>query len=75
MDVPADGTRIVYIADERLYVRAMDAPEAIPMERAQAPPRGVPFLSPDGEWVGFHAEGELRKASCTRRSRERLSES
>ena len=60
-----DSSRLVYAARHegttRLYLRSWDEVEAraIPgTEGAKAP-----FFSPDGEWLGFFARGELRKVS------------
>ena len=61
--VTPDGRHLVYTVFQgestSLYVRALDQLDATAIdgtERAVAP-----FLSPNGEWVGFWAEGELRK--------------
>ncbi len=57
-----DGRRFVYTGpDQQLYVREMDQLIARPLastENARAP-----FFSPDGKWIGFHAEGAIRKVS------------
>ncbi|TDI36827.1 MAG: serine/threonine-protein kinase [Acidobacteria bacterium] len=53
------GTHMVFVAVGQLYLRAFDQTEAAPIrgtERAREP-----FFSPDGEWIGFHANGYLRK--------------
>ncbi len=58
-----DGTRLVYKASEdgrlQLYLRELAENEVTPIpgtERAMAP-----FFSPDGQWVGFSADGKLKK--------------
>ena len=57
-----DGRRFVYTGpNQQLYVREMDQLSARPLastENARAP-----FFSPDGKWIGFHAEGAIRKVS------------
>jgi Tol biopolymer transport system component len=60
----SDGNRLVYAsrqADGRaqIYLRRMDrvSPEPI----AGTTGGELPFLSPDGEWLGFAAEGKLKK--------------
>jgi serine/threonine protein kinase len=63
-----DGRFVVYSAIEenpgpqarpRLYLRRMDQPEASPIEGTDG---GInPFLSPDDRWVGFWADGKLKK--------------
>jgi eukaryotic-like serine/threonine-protein kinase len=44
---------------QQLYTRAMDQLSATPM--AGTIGASSPFFSPDGQWVGFWAAGELRK--------------
>ena len=60
-----DGTHLAYAARQsgiqQLYLRAMDSLEAKPISGTQG---GVnPFFSPDGQWVGFFADGRLKKVS------------
>ena len=59
-----DGTTLVFLARERdgrrqLYVRRMDRVVAEPV--AGAAGGDMPFLSPDGQWLGFAADGKLKK--------------
>ena len=63
--ISADGGRLVYTANERLYRRAMDQLEATPVRGTEghattAAPRG-PFFSPDGQWIGFWQDGQIKK--------------
>jgi len=56
-----DGTRLVYVAQSRLFVRRLDqttSSELTGTERAQAP-----FFSPDGQWVAFFSTNRLKKIS------------
>jgi serine/threonine-protein kinase len=57
--ITPDGSRVVYVGNNgtQLFVRALDSLEPI----AIATGRGVrgPFVSPDGQWVGFF-DAELR---------------
>jgi eukaryotic-like serine/threonine-protein kinase len=62
-----DGSHLVYVARQdgvqQLYLRAMDSLESksIPgTERATAP-----FVSPDGQWIGFFADGKVKKISVS----------
>ena len=61
-----DGTRLVYSTTDPLapqasggmYVRALDQLEGTLLVPGRA---NNPFFSPDSQWVGFFADGELRK--------------
>ena len=57
----SDGTRLVYSANQQLYLRAMDEMEVTPVRGTEG--ARSPFFSPDGEWVGFYARGELKKVA------------
>jgi serine/threonine-protein kinase len=60
-----DGKLLAYVAIhntlQQLYLRAVDNFEA----KAIAGTEGAtaPFFSPDGQWIGFHAAGKLKKVS------------
>ncbi|HEX7253043.1 MAG TPA: protein kinase, partial [Thermoanaerobaculia bacterium] len=60
-----DGTRLVYVGrsseGRRLYVRPMDQFGATPISGTGG--AMGPFFSPDGQWVGFWADGKLKKVS------------
>jgi eukaryotic-like serine/threonine-protein kinase len=51
--ITPDGSRIVYVGNNgsELFVRPLGALEAVSLYKGGAP-RG-PFVSPDGQWVGF----------------------
>ncbi len=59
----ADEAQLAYVATgddgQQIYVRAMDSGEtaAIPGTRGAT----MPFFSPDGQWLGFVADGKLKK--------------
>jgi Tol biopolymer transport system component len=59
-----DGQRVIYTAGavgaQRLFVRRMDRVEATPLPGTDG--GHGPFVSPDGRWVAFFANGALRKA-------------
>jgi serine/threonine-protein kinase len=62
-----DASRLVYAANHsgstRLYVRAVDRFEATPIPDTEG--AESPFFSPDGQWVGFFAQGKLKKVSLS----------
>ena len=59
-----DGRSIVYVAGRpnttQLMVRALDSGTARPLPGTFG--AVSPFFSPDGEWLGFFADGKLKKA-------------
>jgi hypothetical protein len=60
-----DGRRLVYSVQDdrgsRLYARALDQFDA---EEIPGTEGGMyPFFSPDGEWLGFFASGQLQKVA------------
>ena len=66
----ADGTRLVYTANQRLYLRPMDQLEPTPIRGTEVPlaqgrAARSPFFSPDGRWIGFWQDGQLKKVSIT----------
>ena len=64
----ADGSRLAYTANQRLYLRTMDQLEATPVrgtEGTDASAGRSPFFSPDGRWIGFWQGGQLKKVSIT----------
>jgi serine/threonine-protein kinase len=70
LDLPAlavspQGTLVAYVVvtggREQLYVRAIDGVEAKALTGTEQ--ASTPFFSPDGEWIGFFAQGKLKKIS------------
>jgi len=62
--VSPDGDRIVYrlprgVADARLLMRDLTTDEETPISGTEGGIR--PFFSPNGEWLGFFADGYLKK--------------
>ncbi len=63
-----DGSKLAYRGRsedgfERIYVRAFDSLEAKPLPGTEQ--GGQPFFSPDAQWVGFFAGGQLKKAAIS----------
>jgi serine/threonine-protein kinase len=59
-----DGTRMVFVSlgsdgIQRLLTRRLDQPKITHMPGTDG--AYAPFFSPDGQWVGFFAQGKLRK--------------
>jgi serine/threonine-protein kinase len=63
--ITPDGSRLVYVGNHgtQLFVRALDALE--PVAVFTGTPRG-PFMSPDGQWIGFvDGTAVLKKVAVT----------
>ncbi|HKV03999.1 MAG TPA: protein kinase [Candidatus Acidoferrales bacterium] len=62
-----DGTHLAYVArqggTQQIYLRAMDNLESKPIPGTEG--AVDPFFSPDAQWIGFFAGGQLKKASVT----------
>jgi len=62
-----DGSRLIYVANRgastQLYLRAIDSFEAKPIPGTDG--AETPFFSPDGQSVGFFAEGKLKKVALS----------
>ena len=66
----ADGTRLAYTANFRLHLRPLDQIEPTPIRGTEVALDQVtaarsPFISPDGQWIGFWQDGQLKKVSLT----------
>ena len=59
--VSPDGTQLAYVSGGRLYLRAMNSLGVRPTQGTDG--AASPFFSPDSQWVGFFAQGQLRKVS------------
>ena len=61
-----DGTRLAFVATgsdqrRRIYFRSMDQLQATALSGTDN--ARDPFFSPDGQWLGFFADGKLKKIS------------
>ena len=58
-----DASRLVFLAQGeqggQLFLRTMDRLESVPLPHTRG--AYLPFFSPKGEWLGFVAEGAIRK--------------
>ena len=63
LDISRDGRELVFVGDtdghRLLYVRSRDRIEPRPVAGSDG--AYCPFFSPDGQWIGFFAEGKIRK--------------
>jgi serine/threonine-protein kinase len=59
--VSPDGTRLVYVSQNRLFTRRLDQDHAAELPGTEG--AYAPFFSPDGQWVAFSAGAQLKKIS------------
>lgn len=59
--ISPDGSKLVYAANERLYMRSLDSVNAVELPGTEG--AMSPFFSPDGQWVGFLARPHIKKVS------------
>ena len=59
--ISPDGRRIAYLSRGRIFTRRLDQANATELAITQG--ATSPFFSPDGQWIGFSANGKLRKIS------------
>ena len=71
-----DGARIAFVGDGdgriQLYLRELDSYD-LTVVRGSDGARD-PFFSPDGDWIGFFAEGEIKKVAVDRGIAESVAE-
>ena len=58
-----DGSQIVYAANNQLYLRRLGQLGATVIPGTESGTTGTPFISPDGEWIGFFANRQLQKVA------------
>jgi serine/threonine-protein kinase len=60
--ISPDATTLVYVSQSKLFVRHFDQLDRANSTELPGTERGEgPFFSPDGQWVGFTADGKLKK--------------
>ncbi|MEQ1894290.1 MAG: protein kinase, partial [Planctomycetota bacterium] len=63
--ISPDGTQVVYVGlragNVQLYLRPLERDETVPIAGTEG--GTSPFFSPDGRWVGFFAQGKLKKVT------------
>ena len=65
MTLSPDGTRLVYVANEQLYLRNMHELTSAPIPGTEGSDPAEPVFSPDGQWVAFYSRGALKKVPVT----------
>jgi DNA-binding winged helix-turn-helix (wHTH) protein/Tol biopolymer transport system component len=59
--IAPDGRSLVFVASGRLMVRRLDQANITPLKSTDG--ASSPFFSPDGRWIGYFANHELRKVA------------
>jgi serine/threonine-protein kinase len=59
--ISRNGERVAFLARDRIWIRDLQKLDAHPVPGTEGAEN--PFFSPDGEWLGFFAGGQLRKVS------------
>ncbi len=65
-----DGQTLAMIAGNQIVLRRLDNTKLTPLPGTEG--GSNPFFSPDGNWVGFVAEGELRRIRVDGTSRQTI---
>jgi serine/threonine-protein kinase len=60
-----DASRVVYVANQQLYVRSMNDLAASVIFGTEGSDPSEPLFSPDGQWVAFWSANELKKVPIT----------
>ena len=60
-----DASRVVYVANQQLYVRSMNDLAANVISGTEGSDPSEPLFSPDGQWVAFWSANELKKVPIT----------
>jgi eukaryotic-like serine/threonine-protein kinase len=55
-----DGARLAFVANNQLFIRAMDQLEAAAVRGAGDSPF-EPVFSPDGQWIAYYSTGHLKR--------------
>jgi eukaryotic-like serine/threonine-protein kinase len=68
LQISPDGRRLAFVAPDAsgrtvLWVRPLNDVQALPLVGTGG--AGAPFWSPDSQWIGFQAEGKLKKIAAT----------
>ena len=64
--IAPDGTQLVYLAQQGEASALPARNRGLKAQPIEGTENGeFPFFSPDGQWLGFHADGKLKKISLT----------
>jgi Tol biopolymer transport system component len=61
--VSPDGTKLAYVANRQIYIRAMDQMDARPVQGSNENPTGLAF-SPDNQWIAYFSRVRTRSGGA-----------
>jgi serine/threonine protein kinase len=64
VDLSADGTKIVYVANQQLFLRDLNELMSRPIQGTNENPT-TPIFSPDGLWVGYYSSEDRQWKKIT----------
>ena len=59
--ISPDGNRLAFVTGNRLALRRLDETKIVALPGTEG--ASYPFFSPDGQWIGFFANGKLQRIS------------
>jgi eukaryotic-like serine/threonine-protein kinase len=62
--ISPDGRKVVFVANQQLYLRSLDQSEAVPIRGTNIDPAD-PVFAPDGAWVAFWSNNQIRKIALS----------
>ena len=65
MALSPDGTRLVYVAGQRLYLRSMHEITSAPIPGTEGSDPSEPIFSPDGQSIVFWSQNELKRIAVS----------
>ena len=61
MAISPDGTQIAYVANRQIFLRALSDTNASSLAGTAESDPAEPVFSPDGKWLAFWSNGQLKK--------------
>jgi Tol biopolymer transport system component len=59
--ISPDGSRIAYVANRQIFIRALNDTTTAPLEGTAELDPSEPVFSPDGQWLAFWSDNQIKK--------------